>query len=237
MSGEAFAPTQWTVVLRAAGEDPTDAYAALSRLCETYWYPLYAYVRRRGYSVHDAQDLTQGFFAFLLRGKAVAGVDPVKGKFRAFLLASLNHFLAGEWDKTRAQKRGGGQVIAFDLAWAETRLAAQPANGLTPERLFEQRWALTLLESVYQRLRLDYELTGKAALFDALRFTLTGTETGASYCELAKELAMGEGALKVAAHRLRKQYRALLRKQIAETVASPDDVEEELRYLFRVLAE
>lgn len=223
------------MVLRAAQNDTTGAFNALSRLCEVYWYPLYAYVRRRGYSPDDAQDLTQGFFAFILQRNAIANVSPEKGKFRAFLLASLNHFLAGEWDKAHAQKRGG-QVIAMDLTSAETRFARLASNDTAPDQLFEQQWALTLLEDVYQQLRRDYEQDGKAALFDALRFSLTGTKGEESYADIARRLGMNEGAVKVAAHRLRQRYRVLLRQHIAETVSGPEEVEDELRYLFQVLA-
>lgn len=231
-----FSPTQWTVVLQAARNDTAGAFFALSKLCEVYWYPLYAYVRRRGYSPADAQDLTQSFFASLLRRDAIAEVSPSKGKFRAFLLASLNHFLADEWDKARAQKRGEGRVIGLDLASAETRFAHLGCSKLSPDKLFERQWALTLLEEVYQRLSREYQQKDKAALFDALRFSLTTAKSAVAYAEIAQLLGMSEGAVKVAAHRLRQRYRQLLREQIAETVSAPEEVEAELRYLFQVLA-
>ena len=231
-----FVTTHWSVVLAAANSDTTRARAALENLCQTYWHPLYAYVRHRGYSPEDAQDLTQEFFARLLERNAVASVAPDKGRFRSFLLASMNHFLADEWDKARAQKRGGGKVFSFDLQNAETWLGEIPVETFTPEKAFEHRWAITLLEQVYQRLGDEYRAQGKAALFDALRITLAGKSQAAPYAELAHTLKMNEGAIKVAVHRLRQRYRALLREMIADTVSSPDEVEDELRYLFRTLA-
>ncbi len=224
------------MVLSAAHSDTTRARTALESLCQTYWPPLYAYVRRRGYSPEDAQDLTQAFFARLLERNAVASVAPEKGRFRSFLLASLNHFLSDEWDKARAQKRGGGKVISLDLQSAETQLGVIPVENFTPEKAFEHRWAITLLEQVYQRLRAEYHTHGKGALFDVLRVTLAGTSDAAPYAELARQLDLSEGAVKVAVHRLRQRYRVLLRDTIADTVSTPDEVEDELRFLFAVLA-
>jgi RNA polymerase sigma factor (sigma-70 family) len=232
----AFVTTHWSVVLTAARSDTTRARAALEYLCQTYWYPLYAYVRWRGHSPEDAQDLTQSFFARLLKRNAVAGVAPEKGRFRSFLLASMNHFLSDEWDKARAQKRGAGKVISLDLQSAETRLGEIPVENFTPEKAFEHRWAITLLEQVYQRLGEEYRTQGKTVLFDTLRTTLAGASDAAPYAELARQLDMTEGAVKVAVHRLRQRYRALLRDTIADTVSGPDEVEDELRYLFRTLA-
>jgi RNA polymerase sigma factor (sigma-70 family) len=233
---QVFVTTHWSVVLTAGRSDTTRARAALENLCQTYWHPLYAYVRRRGHSSEDSQDLTQAFFARLLERNAVAAVAPEKGRFRSFLLASLNHFLSDEWDKARAQKRGGGKVISLDLQSAETRLGEIPVENFTPEKAFEHRWAITLLEQVYQRLGEEYRAQGKGTLFDALRTTLAGASDAAPYAELARQLDMSEGAVKVAVHRLRQRYRALLRDTIADTVSTPDEVEDELRYLFRTLA-
>jgi RNA polymerase sigma-70 factor (ECF subfamily) len=224
------------VVLTAGRRDTTRARAALESLCQTYWPPLYAYVRRRGNSPEDAQDLTQAFFARLLERNAVASVAPEKGRFRSFLLASLNHFLSDEWDKARAQKRGGGQVVPIDLQSAETQMGVIPVEHFTPEKAFEHRWAITLLEQVYQRLGEEYHLQGKGPLFDALRATLAGRSDAAPYAELAKQLEQSEGAIKVAVHRLRQRYRVLLRETIADTVSTPEEVEDELRYLFQTLA-
>jgi RNA polymerase sigma factor (sigma-70 family) len=231
-----FVTTHWSVVLTAAHRDTPRARAALESLCRAYWHPLYAYVRRRGYSPEDAQDLTQEFFARLLERNAVASVAPEKGRFRSFLLASLNHFLADEWDKARAQKRGGGKVIPFDWQSAETRLGEIPVENFTPEKAFEHRWAITLLEQVYQRLGGEYHARGKAALFETLRVALAGKSDAAPYAELARKLNMSAGAVKVAVHRLRQRYRQLLRDEIANTVEHPDEVEAEMRHLFAVLA-
>ncbi len=231
-----FVTTHWSVVLTAARSDTTRARAALENLCQAYWHPLYAYMRRRGYSPADAQDLTQEFFARLLERNAVASVAPEKGRFRSFLLASMNHFLADEWDKAQAQKRGGGKVISLDLQSAEMRLGEMPVENFTPEKAFEHRWAITLLEQVYQRLGEEYRAQGKGTLFDALRLTLAGASDAAPYAELARQLEVSEGAVKVAVHRLRQRYRALLRDTIADTVSGPDEVEDELRYLFQTLA-
>ena len=233
---QVFVTTHWSVVLTAGRQDTTRARAALENLCQTYWPPLYAYVRRRGHSPEDAQDLTQAFFARLLERNAMAAVAPEKGRFRSFLLASMNHFLSDEWDKARAQKRGGGKVIPLDLQSAETRLGEIPVENFTPEKAFEHRWAITLLEQVYQRLGEEYRAEGKGALFNALRTTLAGASDAAPYAELAQQLDMSEGAVKVAVHRLRQRYRGLLRDTIADTVSGPEEVEDELRYLFRTLA-
>jgi RNA polymerase sigma-70 factor (ECF subfamily) len=224
------------VVLTAGRSDTTRAHDALAKLCQRYWHPLYAFVRRRGYSREDAQDLTQGFFAHLLARNAVATVHPDKGRFRSFLLASLNHFLSDEWDKARAQKRDAGKTISFDTESAEAWLDQLPAQILSPEQAFERRWALTLLEQVYRTLEEEHRQAGKAELFAALRMTLAGAGSAAPYAELARQLGMTEAAVKVTVHRLRQRYRALLRETIAETVNARDEVEDELRHLVRILA-
>ena len=231
-----FVTTHWSVVLTAGRSDTPRARAALETLCQTYWYPLYAYVRRRGNSPEDAQDLTQEFFARLLEHNRVGNVSPQKGRFRSFLLASMNHFLSDEWDKARAQKRGGGKVTFLNLEDAETKLGEQSAETLTPEMAFERRWAITLLEQVYQRLAQEYARQDKPALFEALRGSLAGAGGMAPYAVLARQLGMTEGAVKVAVHRLRHRYRELLRETIAETVSGLEEVEDELRYLCRILA-
>ena len=231
-----FVTTHWSLVLSARDKKSPQSAEALEKLCRAYWYPLYAYVRRTGQSKENAEDLTQAFFARLLERNAVAAVAPEKGRFRSFLLASLNHFLSDEWDKARAQKRGGGKVISLDLQSAETRLGEIPVENFTPEKAFEHRWAITLLEQVYQRLGEEYRAQDKGTLFDALRTTLAGASDAAPYAELAKQLGLSEGAVKVSVHRLRQRYRGLLRDTIADTVSGPDEVEDELRYLFRTLA-
>ena len=230
-----FATTQWTMVLHAGRSDSTNARNALAQLCLSYWYPLYAYVRRRGNSPADAEDLTQGFFTRLLELNSLADVRREKGKFRSFLLASLNHYLSDEWDRARAQKRGEGRVVSLDGDLAEERFSHEPADALTPEKLFDKKWALTLLESVVQKLQGEYELAGKGALFLALRFSIAG-DADEPYAKLAADLGMNEPALRVAVHRLRQHYRQLLREEIARTVATEAEVEGEIQHLFQALA-
>ena len=235
--GPVFVTTQWSVVLAAGRSDTTKAQAALEKLCRTYWYPLYAYVRRRGQSAVDAEDLTQAFFARLLARNWVGDADRERGRFRTFLLTAMSRFLADEWDKARAQKRGGGVAhVPVQLDTAETRYGHEPADDCTPEQIYERHWALTLLDTVLQRLRAEYEHEGKGELFAGLNSSLVGSREAQPYAELAGRLDMNEGAVKVAVHRLRKRYRKLLREEIAETMAAPEDVDDELRHLFAVLA-
>ncbi|MBE3096781.1 MAG: sigma-70 family RNA polymerase sigma factor [Planctomycetes bacterium] len=228
-----FATTRWSLVLAAAHDSRPDAQAALATLCETYWYPLYAYVRRCGYESHDAEDLTQEFFARLLDKDGLASVDRGKGKFRSFLLASLRHFLANERDWARARKRGGGRtVLSFDRGEAETRYRLEPSHELTPEKDFDRQWALTLLGQVLDSLEAEHAASGTERLFEGLKGFLTQAEGLHPYAEVACRLGMTEGAVKVAVHRLRRRYRRLLREQIAQTVAGPKEVDEEIRHLF-----
>ncbi len=232
-----FATTRWTVVLSAGDPGSPQAAAALETLCRAYWYPLYAYIRRRGYSAPDAQDLTQEFFSQLLEHRWVVRADRDKGRFRSFLLMALKRFLANQWDQGQTVKRGGrAHRVPLPLDAGESRYAQEPADRSTPEQIFEKRWVLTLLESVLSHLREEYVRDGKALLFDALRPCLIGSGELQPYAAVAAELDMTEGAVKVAVCRLRERYRARLREEIAPTVASPADVEEELRHLFRVLA-
>ena len=233
----AFVTTHWSVVLTAGRSDTTRAHAALANLCQTYWYPLYAYVRRRGRSPEDAQDLTQAFFARLLERNWVGQADQQKGRFRSFLLSAMNHFLADEWDKARAQKRGGGVLpVPLQFDTAETRYGHEPADNVTPEQNYERRWALTLLDNVLGRLRSEYDQEGRTELFTALHPCLVGDRTAQPYGELAVKLGVSEGAVKSAVHRLRQRYRQLLHDEIAQTVANPGEVNEELHHLFAVLA-
>jgi RNA polymerase sigma factor (sigma-70 family) len=232
-----FVTTHWSVVLTAGRSDTTRAQAALARLCQTYWYPLYTYVRRRGYGPPDAQDLTQEFFARLLGQNWLAQADRERGRFRTFLLAALSHFLANEWDKARAQKRGGAvQLVPLQLDNAETRYGQEPADPRTPEQCFERRWALALLDEVLNRLRQEQVAAGTGEMFDALKPCLVGDRQAQPYAALAAELGMTEGAVKVAVHRLRQRYRQLLREEIANTVATPEEVNAEMHHLFNVLA-
>jgi RNA polymerase sigma-70 factor (ECF subfamily) len=233
----AFVTTHWSVVLTAGRSDTTRARGALARLCQTYWYPLYVYVRRLGNSPPDAQDLTQEFFTRLLAKNFLADADESRGRFRSYLLAALKHFLANEWDKARAQKRGGGHLpIPIDLATAETSCCFEPADPRSPEKIYERRWALTLLDQVLRRLRAEHVRDGKEQLFEQLKTTLTEASGKVAYAEIARRLDTTEGAVKVAVHRLRQRYREVLRAEIADTVASPGEVEDELRNLFAALA-
>ena len=231
-----FAATRWSMVL-AAGDwrAGTASQRAMGDLARVYWFPLYAYLRRQGSSPPNAEDLVQGFFARLLEKDALASVDRSKGKFRSFLLASLQNFLANEWDKSHALKRGGDrQILSFDAMSAEARYAAEPADQLTPERVFERRWALAVLEQVLTRLRNEYAGHGQAEVFAALEHLLVGGQ-GPTYSRLAEPLGMTEGAIKVAGHRLRRRYRELLREEIAQTVSDPALVDEEIRQLLACL--
>jgi len=233
----AFVTTHWSVVLAAGRNDTPRARAALENLCRTYWYPLYTYVRRRGHSPEDAQDLTQEFFARLLEHNWLVKADRAKGRFRSFLLMAMNRFLANEWDKVKTLKRGAGvPLVPLAFETAETRYAAEPATTSTPEVAFDQEWALTLLDEVLRHLRAHYKQHGKGALFDALKPCLIGSREAQPYATLAAELGMTEGAVKVAVFRLRQRYRKRLEEEIAKTVALPEDVDGELRHLLRVLA-
>lgn len=233
----AFVTTHWSVVLAASHDDDRMTEAALARLCETYWYPLYAYARRRGYSAEDAQDLTPDFFARLLRRHWLADADQSKGRFRTFLLTAMERFLANAWDKARALKRGGGRPsVPLQLDTAETRYGVEPADKHTPEQVFEYRWALTLLDEVVRQLGTEFQRRGQAELFNALKPCLVGDGSAQPYAQLASTLGMEEGAIKVAVHRLRQRYRELLRAEIANTVTAPIEVETEMRHLFQVLA-
>jgi RNA polymerase sigma factor (sigma-70 family) len=232
-----FRTTHWSVVLRAGQSDSPAAQAALAQLCGGYWYPLYAFVRRQGYSPADAQDLTQGFFARLLEKRVLDEVDQTKGRFRSLLLASLKNFLANERDKALALKRGGGQAfIPIDTSQAESRFGLDPGHDLSADRIFERQWALTLLDKVLARLRAEHEEAGKTRLFAELKATLTGEDETPSYAEVARRLGMSETGVKVAVHRMRRRYRELLRAEIAQTVDGPGEVEAELRHLLAVLS-
>jgi RNA polymerase sigma factor (sigma-70 family) len=238
--GKSFATTHWSIVLAAARpdvhRDRPDAQAALATLCETYWYPLYAYVRRLGYKAEDAQDLTQGFFAALLEKHYVKAADRRRGRFRSFLLTALKRFLAKQRDRAHAQKRGGkARPISLDLESGESRYALEPSHDVTPEAIYQRRWALTVLDRVIVRLRQVYADAGKDKVFDGVKAFLTGEGGAPPYEQVARELGMSQGAVKVAVHRLRRRYRDLLRSEIAQTVADPEAVEEELKDLLAAL--
>jgi RNA polymerase sigma-70 factor (ECF subfamily) len=233
----AFVTTHWSLVLSAGDSKSPQSAAALEKLCRAYWYPLYAYVRRRGQSPVDAMDLTQEFFARLLQRNWVGRAERQRGRFRSFLLSAMNHFLADEWDKARAQKRGGGGMpVPLQFDTAETRYSHEPVYNVTPEQNYERQWALALLDKVLQRLRAEYEQEGRAEFFTALNPCLVGDRTAQPYAELAVKLGVSEGTVKSAVHRLRQRYRELLRDEIAQTVATTNEMEDELRHLFAVLS-
>lgn len=228
-----FPTTCWSVVLAARGLPRGDARSALESLCASYWFPLYAFIRGRGHSAHAAEDLTQSFFTRLIEKGVLDAVDRSKGRFRSFLLAACKDFLANQRDREKSLKRGGGRrFVPID---AEDRLAAGHAQGLTPEALFDRRWALALLDRVLHRLAGEMEQAGRSPLFDRLKPALLGDDKALAYGEVAEQVGMTEGAVKVAAHRLRGRYRDLLRDEIAQTIADPADVDDEIRDLFRAL--
>jgi len=229
-----FPTTQWTLVVAAGDPDLKAARSALTSLCEKYWYPLYAYLRRRGYSSEEAQDLTQEFFVRVLEGRYLDRAQPEKGRFRAFMLSSLKFFVADEGDRARAQKRGGGMVLPLEFSSGEERYQREPSHDETPERIFERRWALSVLDRVIERLRVEFVQGGRQAHFDRLKVFLLG-QSHVPYAVLARELNTSEGALKVAIHRLRRRYRELFRREIADTVSDPAEVESELRHLAAAL--
>ncbi|MCW5551000.1 MAG: sigma-70 family RNA polymerase sigma factor [Verrucomicrobiae bacterium] len=232
-----FVTTSWSVVVLAKEKDSPEAARALEQLCRAYWFPLYAHVRRLGRSPADAEDLIQSFFARLLEKDWLAVADRERGRFRSFLLGSLKHFLANEWDKARALKRGGHvRWVSLDAPVGEDRLQHEPVAKGSPDREFDRRWALTLLDAVLGRLEKEYMQAGKAKLFGQLKLSLGSDRAEVNYTQLAGELAMSEGAVRVAVHRLRQHYRELLRDEIAQTVATASEVEDELRQLFQALA-
>lgn len=234
--GSSFLTTRWSVV-RAVGEGDTErGHQALTALCEAYWYPLYAYVRRRGHGAEDASDLTQGFFARLLARPIFEQLSPDRGRFRAWLLAALKNHLAGERAREGALKRGGGRVsLSIDFDDADRRFQLEDATEENPERQFERAWASELLHRTLAGLEAEYQGRGRGAVFEALRSELGGEEPAEGYAARAASLNMTEGAFKVSVHRLRRRYRERLREEIAETVSSEEEVEEELRALFRAL--
>jgi RNA polymerase sigma-70 factor (ECF subfamily) len=236
--GGSFATTRWTVVLAAGRRSTPQAGQALEELCRIYWYPLYAYTRRQGHAKEDAEDLTQGFFASFLARNYLEGLSRQKGKFRAYLLAALKHYLANERDRAGRLKRGGGvRILSLDWQDAETRYRIDPADRLSPEKLYDRAWALTLLERVIARLRDESAHQGKAMLFERLRPFLTASRGAIPYAHVAAELGLAEGAVRVAVHRLRRRYREILRAEIAETVSEPGQLEEEMGDLLSAFGE
>jgi DNA-directed RNA polymerase specialized sigma24 family protein len=233
---QGFATTQWSIVAAAGDQASAVSREALAALCDSYWYPLYAYIRRCGYGPDEAEDLTQEFFARLLEKHWLRVADRERGRFRSFILASLKHFLANERDRERTLKRGGGVIpLSLDLQAAEGRFALEPGHDLTPDRVFERRWILTLLERVLGELRTEMAASGYEERFERLKEFLTGGSAGDSYARAAADLAMTEANVKVTVHRLRKRYGALLRQEVGRTVADPRDVDDEIRGLLAAL--
>jgi DNA-directed RNA polymerase specialized sigma24 family protein len=233
-----FASTQWSVVLQAgAAPHAPEVHEALARLCSTYWYPLYVFIRRQGHSAEDAEDLTQEFFARFLEKNFLSTVERNRGKFRTFLLACCQHFLANQREFARAQKRGGGRpALPLDFPGATERYRVEPNSTENAEKLFERRWALTVLDQVLQQLQWEYQNDGKSALFDHLKNVLVSATEALSYAQIGLDLSMNEEAVRKAAQRLRQRYRCLLRERIADTVDAPERVDDEIRELFAALA-
>jgi len=232
----AFATTRRSIVVAAGRRSSPDSRQALESLCAAYWYPLYAYARRRVANVHEAQDLTQAFFAELLEKNYVGSANPERGRFRAFLLTAFKHFLGKEWEKAKAQKRGGGRAsMSLDFQAADSSLRIDPAAGLTAEQFFEQQWAIALLGRIMKRLECEFQEAGKAEHFEAFKGFIIGDHAGCTYAQVAARLDMTEGAAKKAGSRMRQRYRELLREEIAQTVAGPDEVDDEIRNLVLTL--
>lgn len=235
-SHRAFATTQWSVVIAAGHDSSPDSREALAALCQTYWAPLYAYVRRRVPDVNEAQDLTQAFFAELLDKNYVGQAEQERGQFRAFLITAFKHFLSKQWEKAKSQKRGGGKApIPLDFRSVDSSIRIEPAGGLTAEQLYDREWAITLLGKIMEQLEEEFQQTGKEKQFQELKGFLIGDRSGMSYSETAQRLEMSEEAARKAASRMRQRYRELLRAEIAETVSGPEEIEQEIGKLFSSL--
>ncbi|HUF63794.1 MAG TPA: sigma factor [Verrucomicrobiales bacterium] len=234
---QAFPPTRWTLLLEMQEDSETTRFRALSELCRIYWYPIYAFVRRKGYRPADAEDFTQEFFRRLLAHDSLVAVDRSKGRLRSYLLTSVSRLITEDWRKRSAQKRGGGSLpVSIEAAAAEHRYALEPAESVTPEHLFERRWALAILDEAHGRIAVEYARLNRSKLFEALEDCLLGEAQAVPYAEVARRVNLTEGSVKVAAFRLRKRFRELIREEISHTVDDSADVESELQYLFRLLA-
>jgi RNA polymerase sigma-70 factor (ECF subfamily) len=237
-AARAFHTTHWSVVIAAGEEGSEQAAAALSKLCQSYWFPVYAFIRKRGHSPEQAQDFTQEFFAGFLEKNYVAKAARARGRFRVFLMSSVENFLHNQHDKAKAQKRGGGrQHLSLDYNDAEERYQIEPVAEGDPAKIFEQQWAATLLENVLSRLREEFGAEGRVGLFEDLQAHLWGDAESLPYAELAQKCGLSEGNIKTIAHRLRQRYRALLREEIAHTVAQPGEVDDEIRHLMRIVSQ
>ena len=232
-----FLTTHWSVVLRAGGRQSSESDQALAELCQSYWYPLYSYIRRKGYKPEDAKDAVQNFFLKLSTQRFFKTASPEKGSFRGFLLMTLKRFLANEWRSRFTIKRGGGQpLISLSVELAESRYEIEPEDQRSPDLLFDRQWATTLLELVFKRLKQEYAEAGKESIFNVLQNGIA-KGTGLSHAEAAGQLGMTEGAVKVTVHRLRARYRHILREEIAMTVSSADEIDGEIRHLFATFSE
>jgi RNA polymerase sigma factor (sigma-70 family) len=235
-ASHSLATTRWSIVVAAGQRASPESRKALADLCQTYWPAVYVFVRRQVGDRHDAQDLTQAFFAQMLEKNAFAIAQPERGRFRGFLLTSAKHFLHNEWDKQKTQKRGGNkQILALDFQSHDSRCTFEPADTSTPERSFERQWALALLDGVMSRLRDEFTRAGKAPIFDALKGFLARGDVDEPLADVADRLGISENAAKVAAHRLRKRYRELLRAEVGQTLADPAEIDDEIRELFAAL--
>jgi RNA polymerase sigma factor (sigma-70 family) len=231
-----FATTRWSLVLAAGQRAAPESDQALAALCQAYWGAVYVFVRRQVANLHEAQDLTQTFFAELLEKNLLAVAEPARGRFRSFLLTSVRNFLLNEWDKKKALKRGGGRKhLALDFQSHDSNYSLEPANTMTPERLYERQWALDLLEQVMTRLRAEFTKAGKERIFERLKGSLAGANAETPLAEIARQLGISANAAKVAAHRLRKRYRELLRAEVAQTLTDPNEIDDEIRQLFEAL--
>jgi RNA polymerase sigma factor (sigma-70 family) len=231
-----FATTHWSLVLAAGTRALPESAKALAALCQAYWPPVYMFVRRQVADLHEAQDLTQTFFTQLLEKNILAVAQPSRGRFRSFLLTSVRNFLLNEWDKQKAKKRGGGQkLLALDFQHHDSNFTLEPADPVSAERLYERQWALALLDQVMARLRTEHVNAGKEKVFDNLKIFLSGGGADASLADFARRLGVSENAAKVAAHRLRKRYRELLRAEVAQTLADAEEIDDEIRQLFAAL--
>ena len=236
--GASFASTHWSIVAQSAQTDVPEAANALAQLCETYWAPIYSFIRRRGYAPSDAEDLTQSFFAYFLRTKAYSRTDRLHGKFRSFLLASVKNFLADNWDREQAIRRGGGyRFVSLDQGTAESFYDVASASDSTAEHLFELRWAKSLTAGALDSLRQELHAEGKAELFEQLKNFLTGGDVLPSYDEASAQTGLPRATVKTHVHRLRQRYREIVRREVARTVSSPHEIDEELRYLCNILAQ
>jgi DNA-directed RNA polymerase specialized sigma24 family protein len=237
MRNSDFHTTSWTLILTAAGASTSRSRDALASLCQTYWHPVYAFIRRNGYDRDQAQDLTQGFFALLLEKNYLLDANRERGKFRSFLLTAVKNFLANEWDRAHALKRGGNKIpISIDIVEAELWSSSSAMEKETPENLFERRWALSLLEQVASRLRAEHVAAGKTKHLEALFRFINGDADGVPYDVVAVQLGLSVGGARTAVHRMRRRYRDLLRAEIADTVSHPDEIDDEIRFLLSTLS-